>query len=1260
MLAVSLVADLVPGPGHSSVNSLVSYNDVLFFAADDGNAGMELWKTDGTAGGTVMVKDINPAGASGPFSFVEVPLVYDGNKTRTVLFFQADDGEHGYELWISDGTEQGTSMVADLRPGIDPNTMLPYSSTISNMTRVGGTLYFTADNGDSGTELFRTNTANDGSVSVSLVADISPGVDPNSMLPRSSFPSSLTSLGNLLLFSAETEANGRELWKSDGTAGGTSIVLDLRPGNLPGDPPGPACSSNPSYLVRSGGYVYFSAYSLDTVGTELYRSDGTAAGTELVADIHPGFTVDENNSIFPNESWPQWITDVNGTLFFSAFTMADGRELWRSDGAPGGVTALVTDLAPGDTSGFPNSSSPGQLRNVRGTLFFTAGNDLVGQELFKSDGSAAGTTLVADIFPGATAGIPNSSDPQLFSFESRDQLYFSAFRDTTGRELYRTSIDPMTDQYVVNLEENLTPDADEMMPREGAAANGLYYFSGRTAANGIELFKLAPQQPAVAAPVAFDGTSKPAIAANANPADPHGAVGPAHVMSVVNRQVVWYDKSGAQQGNAPSLNDFFANANPAPGASLLFDPKIIYNTYTCTFFVVALWRSGANSRIYLAESDDHDPNGKWHFRVINATPEMAGSIDYPGLGAGKDAVYVTARTSGGTQRLWIVDTRRPLTAGNAAAVPPVPATPVTSHNLSLGAAAGSDVFMPAQMYGTIRDGVGTFLATFRANVGGADDHLYVLRVDNPLTAPALTISDLNLGDITQGGMTFTAPQAGAVGVDARAFGDNVYNAVWRNNALWTSNTILPTTGDDLGQATVRWYKTDTTNLAALSVALQGNVGGEDLGVGTHTFYPSIMVDSGGNMGVGFAASSPSLFPGAYFTGRRPDDPVVGGIGSTRAARIMQRGLDYYVMANPPAPNRWGDYSGLALDPNATQEFWAYNMYSRIAAGAADEWGTRFERFSLAADPAAGGTMSGIVFEDANGDGVRQAGEGPLAGWTLYIDANNNDTRDANEPTSVTNLAGQWQFAGYAEGFYTIREEVVPGWRQTAPSNGGNPPVQEFSIYLTDANDFAAGREFGNRRLPRVMQRQFRFEMLPIALDFQFSADVSASLELADLVVQNLTTQTQLSPVAVSYDPNTNTATFAFAGVLPNGNYRATLAAANVTDAVGDILDQDEIFDFFFLNGDANRDRIVNRLDLDILAMNWQQNSRTFSQGDFSYDTRVNARDLLLLASNWQLSWPAPLAMSGIATPTPTTFAARPIIATSLLSAVSADAEQLLG
>jgi ELWxxDGT repeat protein len=177
--------------------------------------------------------------------------------------------------------------------------------------------------------------------------------------------------------------SGEELWKSDGTAGGTAIVKDLSPGSS---------NSYLWFLTNVGGTLF--AYGSTDGGAGLFRSDGTSAGTFLLKSL----------AMEPNQFTTGQLLDVNGTAFFIANDGTTGMELWKSDGTIAG-TVLVKDILPGSGDALLGSS----LVAIGGTVFFAATDGVVGKELWKSDGTASGTVLVKDIFLGS--GNFGSSNP---------------------------------------------------------------------------------------------------------------------------------------------------------------------------------------------------------------------------------------------------------------------------------------------------------------------------------------------------------------------------------------------------------------------------------------------------------------------------------------------------------------------------------------------------------------------------------------------------------------------------------------------------------------------------------------------------------------------------------------------------------------------------------------------------------------------------------------------------------------------------------
>jgi ELWxxDGT repeat protein len=176
-----------------------------------------------------------------------------------------------------------------------------------------------------------------------------------------------------------------------------------------------ADNSIPEELTAVDGTLFFRAYD-GVHGNELWKSNGTEEGTSLVKDIHTGDL----------GSYPQFLTNLNGTLFFRANDGIHGSELWKSDGTEAG-TRLVKDIRPGDLG-----SSPFYLTNLNGTLYFGAEDGTHGYELWKSDGTEAGTVLVRDIRPGS-----EGSGPTWLAGMS-GTLFFEAWDGTHGGELWKS------------------------------------------------------------------------------------------------------------------------------------------------------------------------------------------------------------------------------------------------------------------------------------------------------------------------------------------------------------------------------------------------------------------------------------------------------------------------------------------------------------------------------------------------------------------------------------------------------------------------------------------------------------------------------------------------------------------------------------------------------------------------------------------------------------------------------------------------------
>jgi len=201
------------------------------------------------------------------------------------------------------------------------------------------------------------------------------------------------------------------VWKSDGTEAGTVLVKDINPG---------AGGSNPSRLVNVNGTLFFLTWAPDGVGGpgryELWKSDGTAAGTVEVTPINPQYGYTQ-------------LVNASGTLFFLSWVSDGGPgryKLWKSDGTAAG-TVVVKDLVPNE-NGFVFG-----LVSFNNRVIFTFHDDVHGYELWQSDGTTEGTVPLK-----ASSGVAFSNPSSLFSpVNVNGRLYFSADDGVHGVQLWK-------------------------------------------------------------------------------------------------------------------------------------------------------------------------------------------------------------------------------------------------------------------------------------------------------------------------------------------------------------------------------------------------------------------------------------------------------------------------------------------------------------------------------------------------------------------------------------------------------------------------------------------------------------------------------------------------------------------------------------------------------------------------------------------------------------------------------------------------------
>ncbi len=454
----------------------VEMRGVLYFAADDGEHGWELWRSDGSIGGTYMVKDVREeecTPATDPETGEEfencenygsihqmcwsgyatncfIPEMVAGNDKIFFTAFDSNPGTNFPHVFVSDGTEDGTYKVRDQWVNWDYNhpdadfdysgpsnlLILPSSGFISDRVVYtviqaiceGGSYCPEAFDPASGEELWITDGTDSGTYMLANLVPEEKSWNDGAyccMDDKGGIPRDLMKKGNQIWFTAQTDSYGREIYRYNmgGIGGGLYLVKDVRSGEE---------SSNPLHLTSASGGVFFSADD-GLVGQELHYTQGDAFSTRLVKDIWPG----EGNS-----SSPQELTKLGQSLFFTADDGENGRELWISDNTESG-TFMVKDI---NTNG---SSDPNWLRVMDGVLYFMAYTEDYGRELWRSDGTADGTYMMKDINPGSNSSfywipdVPYSTAAFYPHHEMLivhgDSLYFSADSgEQYGVEMWRT------------------------------------------------------------------------------------------------------------------------------------------------------------------------------------------------------------------------------------------------------------------------------------------------------------------------------------------------------------------------------------------------------------------------------------------------------------------------------------------------------------------------------------------------------------------------------------------------------------------------------------------------------------------------------------------------------------------------------------------------------------------------------------------------------------------------------------------------------
>ena len=480
-----LLLDINPdqtGYGGDGPQELTDHNGTLFFTSYDSDFNRDLWQSDGTTATTIKVADLEDLNTS--------ELTSVGSN----LFFAAETPTNGFELYVYDGT---TTTMLDVNAGFS-------SSSPSDITAFSGQAYFSAEGSSGSRLLFRSDGTS--------VSPVTGGLVVND-------PAHLTVVGSTLLFAGTNTTFGRELWKSDGTT--NELVQDIAPGA--------DADSNPTNLTAVGPRLYFSADEPTGTGRELWASQGTfvAANTSRLSDSFTG----TDSMGAPNDGNPQDLVSALGRLFFTTEDNSGDRELWTSQGSSG-TTGLRKDINPST-----KDANVEQVTVLGTDIYFVADDGENGQAVYVADTTSPGSVTMIDVTPGTAAEtisglsvqdtggqtsvwfynnvaeaiyringttatqvaertpIPLSDDPNdLFTTyvtagTTQGHVYFSS-EDGQGIELWRTNNAGTSAGRFINLftGNNAQGRPNSGFPRDLEAVNGLLYFAATDGTNGRELW----------------------------------------------------------------------------------------------------------------------------------------------------------------------------------------------------------------------------------------------------------------------------------------------------------------------------------------------------------------------------------------------------------------------------------------------------------------------------------------------------------------------------------------------------------------------------------------------------------------------------------------------------------------------------------------------------------------------------------------------------------------------------------------------------
>ena len=410
------------------------------------------------------------------------------------------------------------------------------------------------------------------------------------------------------------------------------------------------------------------------------------------------------------------------------------------------------------------------------------------------------------------------------------------------------------------------------------------------------------------------------------PPDTAGAVGPDRLMSTLNSNYVVQDRADGRTLSSVSMAAFWASV----GATMPFDPRVLYDPYSARWLVAAVSGPGsASSAVLYGISDTSDPAGSWHLYSVAVDPTGSIWADFPTIGFNQSKVVIgvnlfTSATGdyAGLSKLFVVDY-----AALKANAPPAVTEIAVPNGFTI---------QPAVTYSPTESTL--YLVEHAAS--GAGTYYFFSLVGTTLSGgPALTNP---LGPWTIPGGGNLLPQRGGYLVDSADA--RIGNAVFRNGNVYYAQTIGLPAGGQAGEPRrtgVQWIELNRSGVFVQGGRIVDRKANETNG-GRWYAYPSIAVNASDDVLVGFSIFRSNSYPSAGYAFRYGTDTP----DTMRAPVVLKSGQGTYVKTFGGARNRWGDYSASQVDPLDDRSLWTIQEYAGRPAGAGDgsgRWATWWGR-----------------------------------------------------------------------------------------------------------------------------------------------------------------------------------------------------------------------------------------------------------------------------------------------------------------------------